>query len=220
LESIEKYMNYISKQTDLIERRVIKGEVIPHNEKVFSFFEEYTEWISKGKAGVPQELGLRVCILEDQNGFILHHLVMQGLTDDKVTVPMVEDTRKKFPDLLICSFDKGFYTPKNKEDLEKELETTILSKKGKLSLKEQEVEKSEEFRKYKNKHSAVESAISALDNQGLDICPDKGIDGFKRYVAIGILARNIQILGSIVLKKERKIQKRREKLKLARKKVV
>ena len=45
--------------------------------KVFSIFEEHTEWISKGKAGVPQELGLCVCILEDQHGFILHHHVME-----------------------------------------------------------------------------------------------------------------------------------------------
>lgn len=27
-----------------------------------TFFEPHTEWISKGKAGVPHELGLRVCI--------------------------------------------------------------------------------------------------------------------------------------------------------------
>jgi hypothetical protein len=49
--------------------RVIKGEEIPQREKVLSLFEEQTEWISKGKAGVPQELGLKVCILEDQYGF-------------------------------------------------------------------------------------------------------------------------------------------------------
>jgi len=34
----------------------VEGETIPHNEKVFSIFEEHTEWISKGKAGVSQEL--------------------------------------------------------------------------------------------------------------------------------------------------------------------
>lgn len=32
-----------------------------------------TEWLSKGKAGVPQELGLSGCVLEDQHGYILHH---------------------------------------------------------------------------------------------------------------------------------------------------
>jgi hypothetical protein len=32
----------------------MEGEKIPHEEKVFSIFEGHTEWISKGKAGVPQ----------------------------------------------------------------------------------------------------------------------------------------------------------------------
>ena len=64
------------RQIDQIERRVLKGEVIPHEEKVSSIFEEHSEWISKGKAGVPVELGVRVCVLEDQYQFILHHRIM------------------------------------------------------------------------------------------------------------------------------------------------
>ena len=38
------------RQIDQIHRRVILDETIPHEEKVFSVFEEYTEWVSKGKA--------------------------------------------------------------------------------------------------------------------------------------------------------------------------
>jgi IS5 family transposase len=75
---------------------------------VFSLFEGHTQWINKGKAGVPVELGLRVCILEDQNGFILHHRVMEKETDDKITVNMAVDAQKNFPNLKSCSFDKGF----------------------------------------------------------------------------------------------------------------
>lgn len=212
LIEIEKYMLYVVKQMDLIERRVINGETIPHNEKVFSIFEEYTEWISKGKAGIPQELGLRVAILEDQFEFILHHMVMKGLTDDKVALPMVQETKGKFPELTICSFDKGFYTPINKPELENILYKVVLPKKGKLSSKDKEEESSEEFLKIKYQHSAVESAINALDHRGLDVCPDHGIIGFEKYVAVGILARNIQNFGNIIQKKELKIQKRQERL--------
>jgi len=43
-------------------------------------------------------------------------------------------------------------------------------------------ETKEMFLKAKKKHSAVESAIGALQNHGVDICPDKGFDGFLRYV--------------------------------------
>lgn len=217
LSEIKRYMGHVIKQIDLIQRRVINGEVIPHNEKVFSIFEEHTEWICKGKAGISQELGLRVCIFEDQYGFILHHQVMQKLTDDKIALLMVEEAKRRFPELSSCSFDKGFYTPKNKIDLNDKLDKVVLPKKGKLSSKDKEEEYSEEFIKIRSQHSAVESAINALENHGLDRCPDHGIIGFERYVATSILARNIQVLGSIIQRKKIKSQKRREKLKQSKK---
>ena len=46
--------------------RLLKGETIPQNEKVFSNFEPHTRWISKGKAGCPVELGVPVCIVETE----------------------------------------------------------------------------------------------------------------------------------------------------------
>lgn len=207
---IGSYIQHAERQIDQICRRVLEGESIPHAEKVFSIFQEHTEWISKGKAGVPQELGLRVCVLEDQHGFILHHLVMQKQTDDAVAVPIIEQTRQRFPGLRICSFDKGFYSPANKQHLEGMLERVILPKKGKLSLKDKEVEHSEEFIKARYQHAAVESAIHSVENHGLDRCLDHGIGGFKRYVALAVVARNIQVLGNIIQQKElSRLQKRK-----------
>ncbi|MEO5334501.1 MAG: hypothetical protein H7839_20995 [Magnetococcus sp. YQC-5] len=103
-----------------------------------------------------------------------------------------------FPNLKICSFDKGFYTPKNRKELSKVLDLVVLPKKGRLSKKDSEIESQEEFVKARRQHSAVESGINALEVHGLDICPDHGIHGFKRYVALAVLARNIQILGCII----------------------
>ena len=91
LIAIEEYIHHAERQIDQIHRRIVLDEKIPHEEKVFSIFEPHTEWISKGKAGVPQELGLRVCVLKDQYGFILHHQVMEQQTDDKVAVTMVQE---------------------------------------------------------------------------------------------------------------------------------
>jgi hypothetical protein len=53
----------------------------------------------------------------------------------------------------------------------------------------------EEFRRLRRKHAAVESGLNALENHGLDGCSDHGIDGFTRYVALAVVARNIQLLG-------------------------
>jgi hypothetical protein len=217
LLEIEKYMSDARRQMDQIQRRVVNGEKIPHDEKVFSIFEEHTEWICKGKAGVSQELGLRVCVLEDQYGFILFHHVMRKQTDDQVTVYMVREAKERFSELESCSFDKGFYSLANKKELQETMDLVILPKKGKLSLRDKELEHSEAFVQGKRKHSAVESAINALENHGLDRCPDHGMDGFERYTALAVLARNLQILGHKIQQKEAKRQKRLEKIKKNRK---
>ena len=195
---IEGYLRHAQRQISQIERRVIQGETIPHEEKVFSIFEPHTEWISKGKAGVPVELGVKVCILEDQHQFILHHHVMTRQTDDRIAVDMVTEAKKRFPTLNACSFDKGFHSPANQTELTQHLDQVMLPKKGKLSKARQAVEQAEEFTKTRHAHSAVESAIHALEVHGLDKCPDHGINGFKRYVSLAIVARNIRRIGDIL----------------------
>lgn len=212
---IEEFIVHAERQIDQIERRVIQGKKIPHEEKVFSLFEGHTEWISKGKAGVPVELGLRVCILEDQNGFILHHRVMEKETDDKIAVSMVTDAQKKFPNLKICSFDKGFHSRANQIDLKAHLELVVLPKKGRLSKEDKTREYSDDFQAERRQHSAVESGINALEVHGLDKCPDHGLEGFKRYVALAVLARNIQKLGAELHKQEKKEEERWQRRKRA-----
>jgi hypothetical protein len=195
---IEGFMAHAVRQIDQIERRVIKGEEIAHADKVFSLFQPHTEWISKGKVGVPVELGLKVCILEDQHQFILHHQVMQQQTDDQVTVEMVTQAKKRFPKLNVCSFDKGFHSRDNQTALKEQLDLVVLPRKGKLSKEARQEEQAQEFVKARRAHSAVESAINGLEVHGLDVCPDHGIEGFKRYVALAVLTRNIHRIGAIL----------------------
>lgn len=197
LASLEVFGRDAERQIDQIRRRILQGETIPHDEKVFSLFQRHTEWISKGKAGVPVELGLRVCILEDPHGFILHSQVMSKLTDDQVAVPMVKGAQQAFPNLKTCSYDKGFHSKGNQEDLKGLLDTVVLPKKGRLSKADQAREHDPEFKRLRRQHSAVESAINALEVHGLDVCRDHGLDGFERYVALAVLSRNIQQLGAI-----------------------
>ena len=198
-----------NRQIDQICRRYFKGEKIPHDEKVFSLFEPHTEWIVKGKAGISQEPGLRVCIVESSDGFILHYMVMENKTDDQVAVPITRETKKRFPSLKSCSYDKGFHSPQNQQDLRKELDFVVLPKMGRRNSEEQAHEGSEQFGELRRKHSAVESAINALEHCGLDRCKDFGIDGFKRYASLAILARNIHRPGCILQEQERKKEKPR-----------
>jgi hypothetical protein len=208
IAEIESYLVHAERQMDQIRRRVLCGEVIPHGEKVFSVFEPHTEWISKGKAGVPVELGLRVCMLEDQYGFILYHHVMEHQTDDQVTVFMVEESQTRFPALNQCSFDQGFHSPANQVKLKQLLDHVILPKKGRLSKEQALHEHSAGFRQARRQHAAVESAINALEVHGLDVCLDHGLEAYTRYVALAIVSRNIQKLGAII--RDRHRQRRRQ----------
>lgn len=212
IDLIKDYLSRSATQIDQIERRVLKGEKIPHNEKIFSIFEPHTEWISKGKAGVLVELGLKVCIVKDQYGLILNHQVMEHQTDEKIAVPLMEETTKTFHNIASCSFDKGFHSKSNQEKLATLIDLVVMPRKGKLSAKTAAIENNPEFIRLRHQHSSVESSINALENHGLDRCPDHGIEGFKRYVAFAVIARNIQIIGrALEIKELRKQQKEQRK---------
>ena len=99
LATLDGFLKHVARQIDHVRRRMLEGEQVPHGEKVFSIFQPHTEWISKGKAGVPAELGLKVCVVEDQHRFILHHHVMEKATDDQVAVKMAEEAKQRFPSL-------------------------------------------------------------------------------------------------------------------------
>lgn len=208
--ALQGYIRHAVRQIDQIERRALNGEVIPHEEKVFSIFEEHSEWISKGKAGVPVELG--VCVLEDQHQFILHHRIMWNETDDKIALAMVEATQSHYPDLRQCSFDKGFYTPANRNGLETLLDQVILPKKGRLSEQDKEREYSDDFIQARHQHSAIESCINNLEVRGLDRCLSYGKHGFERHVALSVVACNLHHIGLLLQRQERaRLEKEKRK---------
>lgn len=208
LNELKRWINDADYQCQLIVRRVLNHETIPHSEKVFSLFERHTEWISKGKAGTPVELGLRVCVLQDQFGFTLHHLVMEKQTDDQVTVPIAEGAKQRFPQMTQVSYDRGFWSKENLERLEALLDRAVLPKKGRWSEQDRQRERHPEFIRAKRKHSAVESDINALEQHGLDRCPDVGIEAYRRYVALAVVATNLQRLGTVLQNQTNQVVKK------------
>ena len=134
------------------------------------------------------------------------------LKDEKVAVSILEGTKKVYPQIKQASFDKGFYSVDNKTSLEQIVDRLIMTRKGKLTKVEKELERDKEYVQARNEHRAVESGISALINRGLDRCLDHGIEGLCRYAAFSVTARNLQILGSRVVEKEiRKLERLKSK---------
>ncbi len=211
LKGINYYKAHAIRQIDQVRRRLILGEVIPQEEKVFSVFEPHTRWIAKGKAGVPVEFGVPVCIVEDQHQFILNHRVMWKESDVDVCVPIIEETTELYPEFEACSFDQGFHSPNNRKSLDEILEGNYLPKKGKLGEKDRQRQGSEEFTEARRQHPAVESAINGLNHKGCEKVRVHGKEGFARSVALSVLAANIYRLGVLVRNREREKEKRRLK---------
>ena len=217
LDEIGRLVAHARRFADQIDRRVLRGEKIPHEEKLFSIFEGHTRWISKGKAGKKVEFGVPVCIVEDGNGFALGHEILWTGGDADVAVPLIKRCREAFPNLRGCSFDRGFHSPSNREELDKLLELNALPKKGKLSAAEREREAEPAFAAARRKHSGVESAINSLEHRGLDRVRLRGPDGFELAVGLSVLAFNVHRIGQILRERERKqMQLQRKRMQLER----
>ena len=181
---------------DQIRRRVLEGETIPHEEKLFSLFEPHTRWIMKGKAGKPVELGVPLTVLEDQHQFILGwHLQWQNVD---VAVPLVAACQAQYPELRGCSFDRGFHSPANQQQLAAVLEHVALPAKGRGTEASRAREGTASFVARRQRHPGVESAIHALESHGLDRVRTHGRAGFERTVGISILAANLHRLGRLL----------------------
>ena len=201
--SIEQALADARRQAAQIERRVLLGETIPHHEKVFSLFERHTRWNVKGKAGVSVELGVPVCVLEDQYQFVLHHRVLWRESDVEVAQPMVGEAQERFPDLRLCSFDRNFHSPANRETLDEMLQHNVLPKKGRCSEADRERETQPTFVDARRQHPAVESCINNLEHRGLDRVRTYGAAGFERTVALSVVAYNLHRLGLLLQRQER-----------------
>ena len=201
---LECYMKFLVKHIDLVDRRILKGEIIPHEEKMMSIFETYTEWIVKGKFRPSVELGKKISITSDQYDLIVLHKVMDQEQDRDIVVEIADALLGKYKLIDSMSFDKGHWNKGNRELLELEIPRVILPKLGKLTAMEEEVEGSRIFKHLKNKHSAIESNINELEHRGLDRCPDRGYCHFKTYIALGVCAYNLKKIGKTLLENQLK----------------
>lgn len=205
------FLELLDKHIDLVDRRLLQGEKIPHEEKMFSIFETYTEWVNKGKSRPNVELGKKVSITTDHYGLIINHRVMENEADSQIVIQTANHLLGKYK-ISSWSFDKGYYHKNNKNYLQEKIQQVIMPKKGKRTKEETTEETADTFKKLKNKHSAVESNINELEQCGLDRCPDRELHGFKRYVAMGITAYNLKRIGRELLKQEKdKLKKERRR---------
>ena len=186
-------------------RRVLNHESVPNGEKLFSVFETHTQLYKRGKAAEPVQFGRLAMVYEDAAGFVVHcHLLPRDGDDRGVVVEQTRVLQARLGGRIErASFDRGFHSPENQEALAKIVAHTCLPKPGANQAAAQEREASVEFRQARQRHPGVESAINALrSGNGLERCRDRSDAGFARYLQLGVLGRNLHVLGKVLLSRE------------------
>lgn len=201
------YQSMMIKHIDLVNRRLILKETIPASEKIYSIFETYTEWITKGKLRPSVELGKRLNITTDQFHLIIDWEISNQTADVDMLLPLVDRLISKY-EIHSLSADKGYFKKEYRDLISMFIPLVVIPKKGKLSAADKEIETEPNFLKTKMKHSGVESNINELENRGLNRCKDRTYAGFERYVGLGVIAYNLKRIGQYLLEKDRKAQKK------------
>jgi hypothetical protein len=199
--ALDYFHSEVVRHIDLVERRLLRGETIPHAEKVFSLFEPHTEWIAKGKLRPAVELGHRLLVATDQHGLIVDYQVLEGTSEVDALVPVADRLLGRYgaDQVASLSTDQGFSRAEDRELLALYIPQVVVPKRGKLGAADQARESQRQFRALRHQHSAIESDIHGLEHHGLNRCPDKGLRGYKRYVGFGVLAFNLHRIGARVL---------------------
>ncbi len=208
---LEYYIAMVEKHIDLVDRRLLQGETIPNEEKIYSIFETYTDFIKKGKSRPNVELGKKLSVSTDQFGLILHHKVWDHVADSSMSIEIASDLLEAGYAMKSLSFDKGFWSPKDKELLDLYIPLVVMPKRGKRTKEQQSIESGKEYKKLKNEHQAVESNINELENRSLDRCPDRGKKNFNRYCAMGVCAYNLHKIGTQIMKQKLALEKKSRK---------
>jgi transposase, IS5 family len=202
---LKHYVLLTEKVCDNARRRVLDGETLANEEKIFSIFEPHTELIHRGKQPNPIQFGHKVLVIEDTVGFVVdYQVVKDGVLDQDLVVPVMKQLQQQFDGKIhSASFDRGFHTADNQKELAEIVRTPCIAAKGAKQGRQQQEDGTVAFRQARQHHPGVESVIGVLQaGNGLKRCRDRSKRGFERYVGLGILGRNLQTLGKLLLGQE------------------
>ena len=180
------------------QRRVLDGEKVPNDEKIFSIFEPHTELLKRGKAGKPIEFGHMISIQQVEEKFISDYEVFEKKPVDHALVDeCLESHRKVFGENpREFSADKGFYESMARiEELEADIEVVSIAKKGARTAEELARESGEDFKLGQRFRAGVEGTISFLKRAlGMFRCRNKGWGHYVATVGASVFAHNLLIL--------------------------
>jgi transposase, IS5 family len=212
-EEIDHYCGLGERVIDQARRRVLDGEQVPNQQKLFSIFETHTDLIKRGKILKPVEFGHKVFIAESARGLITQYRVLNGNpTDDAQVQSSLERHQQTFGDApKIYSADRGFFSQDNIQqckDAGVDL-VCIPQRGGKKKLAQEAYEKSPAFKDAQRFRAGVEGRISVLfRGRGMKRCLAKGRERFELLVGAAVLANNLMAIARLLMETQRRRHRR------------
>jgi IS5 family transposase len=195
-QQILAYCDVGEKVMDQTRRRVLEGEQVPAEEKVYSIFELHTDLIKRGKERQPVEFGHKVFLAESAQGLITDYQVLEGNPADTAQVKASLDRHQQIfqrpPELY--AGDRGFYSADNVEDCQQAgvSQVCIPQRGGQKTAEREAFERSRAFKKGQRFRAGIEGRISVLfRGRGMKRCRAEGRARFEVLVGAAVLANNL-----------------------------
>ena len=202
-EDIEHFCGLGERVMTQTRRRILNGEQVPVQEKIFSIFEPHTDLIKRGKAQRPVEFGHKVFLAESGHGLITDYRVLDGnpVDDGHVAPSLVQHAATFGSAPALYAADRGFYTPANVQVVTAAgVRTECVPQRGGGKTPERTAhEKSRPFKRGQRFRAGIEGRISVLlRGRGMRSCPLEGRDRFEVFVGAAVLANNLLRIATLL----------------------
>ena len=188
---------------DQTRRRVLQGESVPTEEKLYSIFEPHTDLIKRGKTLKPVEFGHKVFLAESAQGLITDYRVLEGNPVDsdhvQASLDQHQKTFQQAPEDYAA--DRGFYSDENVQHCKDAgvSQVCIPQRGGQRTAEQEELERSRAFKKGQRFRAGIEGRISVLfRGRGMKRCLFKGRERFEILVGAAVLANNLMRIADLL----------------------
>jgi len=192
---LRRYLPLVRRVIDQAERRVLKGEKVPAEEKVVSLFEPHTDVIVKDRRETC--FGHKVTLTGGASGLITDLVVEEGNPADTTLAEKMIARQKEIYGRLPrqAAFDGGFASKENLAGI-KILGVKDVAFHKKRGLKISDMVKSTwVYKRLRNFRAGIEGLISFLKRGlGLDRCTWSGLASFKAYAWASVVTANLLLI--------------------------
>ncbi|MGH8546242.1 MAG: ISNCY family transposase [Gammaproteobacteria bacterium] len=187
-------------------RRVLHGEQVPTEHKLYSIFETHTDLIKRGKVLKPIEFGHKVFLAESGRGLITQYRVLTGNPADQlhVTPSLTRHTEAFGHAPALYSSDRGFFNGPNIAACTTAgvTLTCIPQAGGKRTAEREAFENSPAFKKGQRFRAGIEGRISVLfRGRGIKRALVEGRERFELLVGAAVLANNLMVIAELLRRK-------------------